>query len=110
MFESNKKGDTQTSFKEPNDKKTLMSWHVDHFSRAFRENYSNLNWSKVFDAFGDIEEPHTFNQKSFTTLLQIFNKSKPQNLQILLPAMLERYWVSPSLQVSFIENAINLYT
>lgn len=75
---SKKGSDTQNnSFKEPNDKKTSMGWNIDNFSRAFRENYSNLNWSKVFDAFGDIEQSVTFTQKSFMILLQIFNKSKP---------------------------------
>ena len=42
IFEANKKGDASVFRKEPADKKNTSSWNVDNFSRAFRENYSNL--------------------------------------------------------------------
>ena len=33
-----------------------MSWSIENLARAFRELYSTLNWLKVFDCFGEIEE------------------------------------------------------
>jgi hypothetical protein len=33
-----------------------MSWSLDNLSRAFRELYSNLNWLKVFESFGNLED------------------------------------------------------
>ena len=56
MFKSNKTGDPLK--KDPIDKTATMQWHADpqHFSGAFRENFSNLNWLKVFESFGDLDE------------------------------------------------------
>jgi len=53
-FESNKDGNGTSIKKDPEDKKTPMSWSVDNLARAFRELYSGLNWNKVFDSFGEI--------------------------------------------------------
>jgi hypothetical protein len=33
-----------------------MSWSVENLARAFRELYSTLNWQKVFDSFGELED------------------------------------------------------
>ena len=33
-----------------------MSWSIGNLARAFRELYSSLNWSKVFDGFGEVED------------------------------------------------------
>ena len=55
-FESNKDGTSTSIKKEPEDKKTQMSWSLDNLSRAFRELYSNLNWLKVFESFGFLED------------------------------------------------------
>jgi len=44
MFEANKKCDPSVFKGEPKEKKSTSSWNVDNFSRAFRENYSNLSW------------------------------------------------------------------
>lgn len=33
-----------------------MSWSIDNLARAFRELYSTLNWNKVFESFGEIED------------------------------------------------------
>jgi hypothetical protein len=57
-----------------------MSWSFDNLARAFRELYSTLNWSKVFEALGEIEDDILLDAKAFQTFLHIFNKSKPQNL------------------------------
>jgi len=84
-FESNKDGTAVSIKKDPEDKKTTMSWSVDNLARAFRELYSNLNWNKVFESFGEIEDwelsehilEQGLDQKQFLTLLQLFNKSKP---------------------------------
>jgi len=80
-FEANKTGDPSVLRKEPSDKQTTMNWHAGHFSRAFRENYSNLNWLKVFEAFGNLSEGLDDNlvldNKAYSTLMQIFSKSKP---------------------------------
>lgn len=52
IFEANKKCDASIiSRKEPSEKKSTSSWNVDNFSRAFRENYSNLSWQRVFEEF-----------------------------------------------------------
>lgn len=53
-FESNKDGNSTSIKKEPEDKKTQMSWSIDNLARAFRELYSNLSWHKVFESFGEI--------------------------------------------------------
>ena len=84
-FKSNKTGDAQPLKKEPSEKSTTMQWHADagHFSRAFRENFSNLHWSRVFESFGElgqemgIAQNVELDRKAYQTLLQIFNKSKP---------------------------------
>lgn len=55
-FESNKDGNGASIKKEPEDKKTVMTWSIDNLARAFRELYSTLNWSKVFDGFGEVED------------------------------------------------------
>lgn len=41
--------------------------------------------------------------------MQIFNKSKPQNLQVPISLLLDQRWKSPSLQIKFITNAIACY-
>jgi len=84
-FESNKDGNPASIKKEPDDKKTQMSWSIDNLARAFRELYSTLNWNKVFESFGEIEDPeipdhvleYGLDAKQFQTLMQLFNKSKP---------------------------------
>lgn len=84
-FESNKDGNPASIKKEPEDKKTLMSWSIENLARAFRELYSNLNWNKVFENFGEIEDcdiPESvlesgLDSKQFQMLMGIFNKSKP---------------------------------
>jgi hypothetical protein len=55
-LESNKDGNSNSIKKEPEDKKTLMSWSIDNLARAFRELYSTLNWNNVFESFGEIED------------------------------------------------------
>ena len=55
-FESNKDGNSTSIKKEPEDKKTQMSWSIDNLARAFRELYSTLNWHKVFESFGEITD------------------------------------------------------
>ena len=56
IFEVNKTGDPASLKKEPNEKITQMQWHAAHFSRAFRENYSNLNWTRVLESFAELAE------------------------------------------------------
>ena len=48
-FDSNINSNSASIKKEPEDKKTIMSWSVENLARAFRELYSNLNWHKVFE-------------------------------------------------------------
>ena len=104
-FESNKSGSGASIKKEPEDKKTQMSWSIDNLARAFRELYSKLDWQKVFESFGEIEDfevPHYIveqglDSKQFTTLIQLFNKSKPQNVNFPLHTLLQNDWKSPSL-------------
>lgn len=55
-FESNNNGNPASIKKEPEDKKTTMTWSIDNLARAFRELYSNLNWLKVFESFGELED------------------------------------------------------
>ena len=55
-LESNKSGQGNSIKKEPEDKKTVMSWSIDNLARAFRELYSKLDWQKVFESFGEIED------------------------------------------------------
>lgn len=55
-FEACKKGENSNLNKEPGDKKTQVTWSVDNLARAFRELYSNLNWSKVFDALSEVDD------------------------------------------------------
>lgn len=33
-----------------------MGWSVENLARAFRELYSYLNWNKVFDQLGELED------------------------------------------------------
>ena len=97
------------------DKSQTLKWQADpnNYSRAFRENYSNLNWLKVFEAFSDLDRELdvgiNLDQKAYETLIQIFNKSKPPNLQIPSTILLEKEWVSPKLQFAFLSNAIRCY-
>ena len=56
LFEVNKTGDAANLKKEPNDKINMMQWHVGHFSRAFRENFSNLNWNRVLESFAELSD------------------------------------------------------
>jgi len=79
-YEACKKGDSSGLNKEPNDKKTSMTWSVDNLARAFRELYSNLNWLKVFEALTEVsadEECTLDDAKAFQMFLQLFNKCKP---------------------------------
>lgn len=55
-FEANKMGDPTALKKELSEKRNVMGWHAGHFSRAFRENYSNLNWLKVFEGFTELSD------------------------------------------------------
>jgi len=61
VFEANKVGDASSLKKEPSDKNTQVSWNVQHFCRAFRENFSHLNWLGVFEAFTDLTTEKTHN-------------------------------------------------
>lgn len=76
-FEACKKGDSSSVSKDPSNKKTQMTWSIDNLARAFRELYSNLNWSKVFESLSEVEDDVLLDQKAFTVFMQIFNKSKP---------------------------------
>lgn len=64
-YEACKKGDSSGLNKEPNDKKTSMTWSVDNLARAFRELYSNLNWPKVFEALSEVSDDITLDYKAF---------------------------------------------
>lgn len=116
-FEVNKLGDLNQIPKNLNDKQCQMHWQAGQLQRAFRENYSHLNWLKVFEAFGDLdkeiqhfrESGMNLDEKAYSTLLQIFNESKPQNTHVDISLLLDRTWKSPSLQLSFISNAIQHY-
>jgi hypothetical protein len=61
VFEANKKADGSVFKSEPKEKRTFSTgtWNVDNFSRAFRENYSNLQWQKVFEEFSRLT-PESF--------------------------------------------------
>lgn len=91
-----------------------MQWQVGNFARAFREIYSNLSYYKVFESFSDLSDGLDYDvsldAKAYSTLLQLFNKSKPQNLQLPVGLILDGVWKSPSLQLSFVRNAIRCYT
>lgn len=108
LYESNKKNQPP-SLKDQSEKKTVMTWSVDNLSRLFRELYSGLNWFKIFEALSELKEDTPLDSKGFATFLQIFNKSKPQNLAFPLHIILEYKWVSPALQLNFIENCIQVY-
>ena len=105
-FEANKKGDRACLKKDVGDKKNALIWSFDNLQRVFRELYSNLNWSKVFEALSEIEDDITLDSKAFATFLQIFNKSKPQNLPYPLHTILQLTWTNPAMQINFIENSI----
>ena len=66
-FESNKSGSSNSIKKEPEDKKTAMNWSVENLARAFRELYSSLNWNKVFDCFGEIDDSEIDLQSSLSS-------------------------------------------
>lgn len=68
-FESCKKGDNSSLNKDPSDKKTQMTWSIENLARAFRELYSNLNWSKVFDQMAQIDEYVELDSKAFQVFL-----------------------------------------
>lgn len=76
--------------------------------------YSNLSYYKVFEQFSDLcdglDRDVTLDAKAYSTLMQMFNKSKPQNLVLPLSLILDGVWKSPSLQLSFVKNAIRCYT
>lgn len=61
---------------------------MENLARAFRELYSNLNWSKVFDSLSEIDDDVNLDSKAFSVFMQIFNKSKPQNLAYPLNTIL----------------------
>lgn len=94
-----------------------MSWSIDNLARAFRELYSTLNWHKVFESFGEINDQeippqvleHGLDTKQFQTLMQLFNRSKPQNIMFPLQSLLSQQWKSSSLQLTFIRNCIAQY-
>jgi hypothetical protein len=72
LFEVNKTGDPAGLVKEPNFKNTQMTWHVAHFSRAFRENYSKLDWTKVLESFAELqsqEAAELFDAKAYSFFL-----------------------------------------
>jgi hypothetical protein len=81
IFEANKKSDASIiSRKEPSEKKSTSSWNVDNFSRAFRENYSNLSWQKVFEEFSKLGaefSSKSIDTKAYETLFQLYTRSKP---------------------------------
>ena len=72
-----------------------------------------MNWLKVFESFSELDEEIdvgiSLDQKAYETLIQIFNKSKPSNLQISSALLLEKEWTSPQLQFAFLSNAIRCY-
>jgi hypothetical protein len=114
LFEVNKTGDATNLKKEPNDKVNQMQWHVGHFSRAFRENYSNLKWERILESLTELTEDanqlaEKFDSKAYSFFLQLFSKSKPQNLQTPLTFLLESKWQNSNLQLRFLTNAINAY-
>lgn len=112
-FKANKTGD---SLKEKSvDKTQTLVWQADanHYARAFRENYSNLNWLKVFESFSELNEEIelgiSLDGKAYETLIQIFNRSKPPNLPITSAALLECQWKNPELQFTMLSNAIRCH-
>lgn len=54
-YEACKKGETSGLSKEPSDKKSIMGWSIDNLGRVFRELYSTLNWTKVFEALTEVD-------------------------------------------------------
>ena len=55
-FKANKTGD---ALKEKSiDKTETIQWQADpnHYARAFRENFSNLNWLKVFESLSELDD------------------------------------------------------
>ena len=114
IFETNKTGDTSKLKNEPSDKQTQTQWHVAHFSRAQRENYAHLKWDKILESFTELppeclQPNEKFDSKAYSFFLQLFNKSKPQNVVVPISLLLEEKWRSPNLQLQFIQNAINAY-
>ena len=59
-------------------------------------------------------EPHEvkivdLNPKQFQTLLQLFVKSKPQNVKFPLQDLIRQQWKCPALQLTFLENCTKLF-
>ena len=102
LYEANKTGEITNFKKEPSDKVSSMQWHVGHFSRAFRENYSNLNWARVLESFAELTDDgqhwhEKFDTKAFAFFLQLLTKSKPQNVQVPISLLLDSKWMNPGL-------------
>jgi hypothetical protein len=68
-FESNKDGCPDKIKKEPDDKKgALLTWSLENLHKVFKELYPSLNWNKVFENFGKIEDddlPESLLEKGF---------------------------------------------
>lgn len=113
-FKANKTGEPLKK-KEQAEKMQSLQWQTDtnHFARAFREFYSNLNWLKVFESLCELDEELNreikLDSKAYETFIQIFNKSKPSNLQIPASVLLETSWKSPHLQFTMLANAIRCH-
>jgi hypothetical protein len=56
-----------------------------------------------------VAENIRLDKKAYQTLLQIFNKSKPQNLQVSINVLLDRVWENPALQFSMLKHAVHSY-
>ena len=102
IYKVNKSGDMQLLRKEPNDKITTLSWQSDigQFAKAFKENFSHLNWYKIFEQFSELGSelaPNTqLDKKGYLTLMQLYNKSKPPGIYTPLNLILDK-WKSPQL-------------
>lgn len=57
VYKANKTGEPLKK-KEQADKTQSLQWQTDpnHYARAFRENYSNLNWLRVFESLSELDE------------------------------------------------------
>ena len=64
----------------------------------------------MFESFAELDEEVPvgidLQPAQYDTFIHIFNKSKPQNLQIPINLLLQREWKSPALQFSVLKNAI----
>lgn len=63
--------------RDQGDKRTQVNWSDDTIARAFREFYSYLNWSLVFQGLIDVEDDFDITPKTFTTFINLFSKCKP---------------------------------